>query len=707
MGVAGAGLILLLTVVAWTTLAGIDGLACSPEADCPTLQELKDGAPLPQALRIYDRDGRLIARGSGPRRHSVSLDRIPNDLAEAFIAVEDHRFWSHGGIDGLGVIRAAARNVVARSISEGASTIPMQLVRTVWKSGLDDGGPWRRKLIEAIQAPRLIDALGHERVLNLYLNAIYLGEGVFGVQEASRHWFGVDVEDLSLGQMATLVGMTRSPGYYDPRRHPRRTRRIRNVVLDVMVARSVVDSSRAAEAAAGPLRVSPPDSSYGEDLVDRHVAAAVLRRLHRLEPGSVVRRAVEVHTTLDLRTQRAARSAVDAHIAAVEAGRSGDFLPGDTTSEVLEAAAVALDPETSEVLAWIGGRDFARSQFDRVEQAQRPVASLVKPFLVALALERGYGILDMVPVEGDAIATDRGPWLPADHVRRPMLPLREALVLSSNRAAARLALELGLGEVSAFGSRAGLGRDLAPVPSTAIGTFDASLLQITAAYAAFGNGGVRRPPRLIERVDGWDGRALWDHVETDGLRVMRESTAFVVLDAMRAVVDRGTGWPVREHGYFGPTAGKTGTSDGTRDAWFVGMTPDVVAGVWLGFDMPRTIVRDGNGGTLAAPIWADWMKRFEGEDAPSRAWSPPLTVKRIAYDPAFGDMFRADCPMATAEPYRRSWVGRNGDGTTRCPGQGIRRWVDRVRRTVIPGSFDPVLRDEEGTVAPGPSGRRR
>ncbi|MDX1747172.1 MAG: penicillin-binding transpeptidase domain-containing protein [Halobacteriales archaeon] len=207
-------------------------------------------------------------------------------------------------------------------------------------------------------------------------------------------------------------------------------------------------------------------------------------------------------------------------------------------------------------------------------------------------------------------------------------------------------------------------------------------------------------------MDGWDGRTLWEHVESDGLRVMRESTAFVVLDAMRGVVDRGTGWPVRDHGYFGPTAGKTGTSDGTRDAWFIGMTPDIVAGVWLGFDMPRTIVRDGNGGTLAAPVWADWMTRLEGEGVQSGGWSPPLTVKRITYDPLFGDAFRADCPRATAEPYERSWVGRHRYTTSRCPGQGIRRWVDRVRRTVIPESFDPVLRDEAGRPVPDPPGRQ-
>ena len=684
----GGGLV-LASALAWLGVLRATELSCPPATPCVTVEELAAGAPLPQTLRIYDREGGLLARVGGPRRRSVPMDRIPEELVDAFVAVEDHRFWSHGGVDPVGVIRAGARNLATRELREGASTIPMQLVRTLWAASLRDAGPWRRKLVEAVHGPRLVDELGRERVLNLYLNAIYLGDGVFGVEEASRHYFGTGVADLSLAQMATLVGMTRGPERYDPRDHPGRARVLRDAILEGLAAGGVVDSSEAAEAKREPLRTVRLEPDRTRRPVDRHVIAAVLRRLEEM-PEIRERHGLSVYTTLDPSIQDAGRAATEAQLAAIEAGHFGDFAAGAPSSAVLDVGAVALDAGTGEVLAWIGGRDFERSQFDRVEQARRQVASLVKPFLVALAMERGMGILDMVSTDGGAVATREGAWLPADHVRQTRIPLREGLVLSSNRAAARLAMDLGLDRVATFGARVGLGEELATVPSTAIGTFSASLLDVTSAYTVFSNGGVRLRPRLVDRVEGWDGRVLFERPPSRGIRAMGEATAFAVLDALGAVVDRGTGVPVRRDGFVGPAAGKTGTTDGIRDAWFVGMTPRLVAGIWLGFDLPRTIVAGSDAGDLAAPAWSDWMQRLETSSRARVRWSPPLTVERLAYDPGYGDVFRADCPGAGTEPFHHAWVVRHRYETVACPEDGIRRRMERLRITVIPEPLDPL-----------------
>lgn len=672
-------------------------VSCPDESGCVSLEALRDGAALPQATRIYDRTGTLVAEVAGPRRRSLPLDRIPEPLAEAFVAVEDRRFWSHDGVDTRGAVRAAFRNLVDGDITEGASTIPMQLVRTLWAESLSGASPWRRKAMEARQAPRLIEELGHRRVLELYLNAIYLGDGVYGVERAARHYFGVGVEELTLGQIATLVGMARAPERYDPRRFPDRARQVRDVVLALLAEGGVIDASEAKAAVAEELGVVPRDASGSTGR--SHFTAAVMRELRRTAPELSPYWGLSVHTTLDPRVQAAAEDALLGQLAAIEEGAFGELrqdVAGDAgqgSGPVLEGAAVALDTRTSEVLAWVGGRDFRRSEFDRVEQARRQVASLVKPFLVALAMERGYGIVDLVPANQASAGVRGGSWLPADHVFDSEIPLREALVRSSNRAAVHLAMDMGVGRLSEFAHRVGLDEPVAEVPSSAIGTFSTSLLDMTNAYTLFGNGGVRSEPHLVRRIESWDGRLLRERREPAAERVLDQTTAYVVLDAMRDVVDRGTGASIRAHGFTGTAAGKTGTTDEGRDAWFVGLTPDVTAGVWIGFDTPRPITEDATGGELAGPVWAEWMQAVTAEGSRRGAWTPPLTVERVRYDPLHGDVIGTDCPTSPGSTYRTAWVVRRRYDRTVCPSRGIVRRMERVWRSIAPRGMVPLPPD--------------
>lgn len=681
--------LLLILVGGYVGLSRAFSVSCRGQDDCLSLREIKEGVPLPEAIHLYDGSGRMYAEVAGPLRRALPADEIPRLVSDAFVAVEDRRFWDHGGVDSRGVLRAAFRNLRSVGISEGASTIPMQLVRTLWAEPLRGVGPWRRKVIEARTAPRLIDELGHGRVLALYLNSIYLGNGLYGVERAAQHYFGTGVDSLSLGQVATLVGMTRSPEYYDPYAYPERARAVRDLVLGTLAEAGIVPTEEAEAAAALDLDLAESGSVLSELRRRSHLTAAVMRELRRVAPDLAGRPGLVVHSTIDARIQAEAEGAIVAQLTAIESGRYGLFEPGDSLS-ALEAAAVAIDPGTGSVLAWVGGRDFGRSEFDRVEQARRQVGSLVKPFLVAVALERGDGITDLVSSDTASIETDDGPWMPADHVLETSLPLREALVRSSNRAAAHLGSSLGIERVAQFATRAGLSGPVPLVPSSSIGAFDASLLEMTAAYASFGNGGMRIRPHLIERIEGQDHSVLWARTDTlPPARVMDERVAFVVLDAMRAVVDRGTGYPIRSAGYWGPAAGKTGTTNEGRDAWFVGLTPAVAAGVWVGFDQPRAIVSARGGGDLAAPAWGAWMRGLERTPRSVRAaWIPPTGVQLVRYDAVTGEVLEFDCDVQLGMGYYEAWVMVGRYQTRGCG--WAPNWMRRLWHTLAPPDPTPL-----------------
>jgi membrane peptidoglycan carboxypeptidase len=686
----GGGVV--LCVVAVAGLSRAFSVSCRGDTACVTLGELRRGAPLPEALRIYDRNGALMAEIAGPLRRAVPMEQIPTLVTEAFVAVEDRRFWEHGGVDVRGVARAALRNVRGGEIAEGASTIPMQLVRTLWAESLRDVGPWRRKVIEARTAPRLIEDLGHERVLALYLNSIYLGNGIYGVERAAWHYFGVGVGALDLGQVAMLVGITRSPEFYEPRSHPERARVVRDLVLRTLADAGAVGAEEVDAARARDLDLAPLDSVETPRHRRTHYTAAVTRELRRVAPELAGSPGLELHTTLDSSVQEHAEAALAAQLEAIESGRYGRYTATDSGA-VLEGAALALDPSTGAVRAWVGGRDFGHSEFDRVEQAKRQVGSLVKPFLVAAALEQGYGIVDAVSADTVPIPTDRGPWLPADHVHETVLPLREALVRSSNRAAAHLGAALGIETLGEVVRSAGLAGPIPEVPSSAIGSFTASLLEMTSAYAVLGNGGLAVAPYLIERVETSDGTVAWTRpVPARATRVLDRGTSYVVLDALRAVVDRGTGASVRWSGYQGPAAGKTGTTNDGRDAWFVGLTPGLAAGVWIGFDQPREVVADRGGGALAAPVWGAWMLGLGRTQALARtsvAWVPPPGLEHVRYDPRTGAVLDRDCGGHLGSDYEEAWVHAGRYEHQRCA-SGVRGWFERIWHVFDPPDREPI-----------------
>lgn len=631
---------------------------CQDEG-CPTLATLEEYRP-PEPPRVYDRHGELAGQLAGPRRQVVPLDEIAPLVRYGFVAVEDQRFFDHGGVDLVGVGRAAFRNLRAGGVREGASTITMQLVRNVFEADVLDYNRWRRKLTEVRMALALEERLTKSRILELYLNQIYLGDGVWGVETAARHFFGTSISEVTPGQAALIVGLARNPEGYNPRRNPDRARERRAVVLSVFERDGLLTAEEAEAAAAEPIELAPRPEIREQGA---YYLAAVDGEIRELFPDPVDRRGLRIHTGYDPALQRAARAALLERIEAVEGGELGLYThptpeereadqPDPVPSPWLQGMVVALDATSGEVRALVGGRDFDLSEFDRARQARRQPGSAFKPFVFAAGLASGVTLADRLETGPVTVQqAGRPPWRPRDAGDGAPLSVRQALARSSNTATVRLGMQIGVPAVIRRARTQGIEATIPDYPSTLLGSAEVVPLELVAAYAPFTNGGHRVEPRIVTRVEAPDGAVLWQPETSEPESVIDPGVAYLVRDAMRDVVDGGgTGWRVRQAGYRGPVAGKTGTTDEARDAWFVGVTPDLVAGVWLGFDEPKTIVPGASGGNLAAPVWGRLMRAYEQEAAPpGRSWTRPTGVIEALVDTSTGHRATRHCPEEVVE----------------------------------------------------------
>jgi penicillin-binding protein 1A len=655
------------------------------DEDCPSVADLKAYRP-PEATRVFARDGSLVADLSPQRRVVLDLRDIPPLVREGAIAVEDRRFWDHWGIDTRGVARALWRNVSTASIREGFSTITMQLARSVFPEQLPMSEKLSRKVCEVYLAVRIERELEKREILERYLNQIYLGAGLYGMEAAAQAYFGVPVAEVDAGQAALLVGLAQSPEGYNPRRHPERAVHRRNVVLGVMAEAGVIDAATAEAARGQPLELAPPLEASG---AAPYFVAAVRRELQgRFGPDADVL-GLRVYTSLDPRIQRLAHESLLRQIERIEGGEYGRYAhgsPANGDDAVLQGMIIALDPQTGAVRALVGGRDFARSQFDRAFQAKRQPGSAFKPLVYAAALEAGLTTtarLETSPVVIETSGT--AVWRPGDHVGDTVqsLTMRSALAVSSNNAAVRLGQWVGEQRVAAVGRRLGLSTPIPPYPSIHLGAAEVIPAELVAAFAAFGNGGYRVRPGLIERVEDLRGNVLW-RPPIERHQVLDPGVAFLTLSLMEDVVNSGTGSAVRANGYWHAAAGKTGTTNEGKDAWFVGLTPDLVAGVWLGFDRPRAIMPGASGGRLAAPVWARLMAGVHANGSAPAAWAPPSNVVGVQIDEHTGYLATGDCPP---EDVRTEYFLVGTEPRTYCPthgGRGPERFIDnlwqRIRR---------------------------
>jgi 1A family penicillin-binding protein len=540
-------------------------------------------------------------------RQDVALADIPIDLQRAFVAIEDHRFFRHPGVDPIALGRAIFSNV-SSGTNQGASTLTQQLARTLFLSNQKTYG---RKAREAIIALMIDSELTKAQVLELYLNRIYLSAGVYGVETMSRHLFGRSSKTLSLAECALIAGLARAPATLSPWSNLDGAIERSHVVLARMREEGFITADQEAAARRARIRVRPypgavePRGGYAKEY---------LRQLFRDEFGGDHPPDWEVRTTFDQDLQDLAERAVT------------DGLRRFNSPD-LQAALVAIDPQTGNVLALVGGRDFRQTQFNRAVRSRRQPGSAFKPLLFAAALEGGYSPVSVL--EGLATIAPQGPdeWAPrnASGQTPDTLTLRAALVESNNRAATVLQQHVGSRPVLKLASNVGL-HDLPDVPSLSLGTGLVSPLELTAAFAAFPNGGFAVRPRGLVRVVDADGGTAYDNPPARE-RVFSPQTAYQMVSMLEDVIDRGTGAAARAWGIRFEAGGKTGTTNDFKDAWFVGFSSSIVVGVWVGLDQPATIGRDAYGSRYALPIWSDFMRRAARRRPPS-AFEVPAGLKK-------------------------------------------------------------------------------
>ena len=558
---------------------------------------------------FYSADGRPWFR-MDEQRHDVTLDAIAPAMRDAVIAVEDHRFYHHIGIDPIGLARALFRDARGGGRVEGGSTLTQQLARTLFLSNKRTIG---RKAQEAVIALLLEQELSKNQILELYLNRVYLSGGVYGVETMAENLFGRPASRLTLPEAAMIAGLIRAPSALSPWSNYDGALERSHVVLQRMREERFITASQ--EQAA--VKARPRILGFPGAVEARHgYAKEYLRQQFRDRFGGDHPPDWSVKTTFVPELQDAAERAVDNALRRY--GKSD-----------LQAALVAIDPATGNILAMVGGRDFRQSQFNRAWRSKRQPGSAFKPFLYAAALARGYSPVSVL--DGLTAIPPQGPqeWAPrnAHAEEQDSLTLRAALLESNNSAAALLQQKIGSRPVLRLASDVGL-RDLPDVPSLSLGTGVVTPLELTAAYAAFPNGGFAVRPRAITQVTDADGGVAYDNPARQD-RVISDAVAFQMVSMMEDVVDRGTGAAARTtYGVHFPVAGKTGTTDDFKDAWFVGFTTSTVVGVWVGEDQPSPIGREAYGARYALPIWADFMKAAVRR-RPARAFDPPGNMEAV------------------------------------------------------------------------------
>ncbi len=600
----------------------------------------------PQASIIFARDGSMIGELGKQSRFSVPIRTLPKYLPQAFVAVEDQRFYQHDGVDLVGVAAAIKDNLLGER--RGASTITQQLVGNMHPDIIDrrDRSPMR-KLREQSAAREMEKHYTKEQVLEAYLNLIEFGHGWNGVEMAARHYFGKGAAHVTLAEAATLAALPKGPPVYDPIKYPERAKSRRNLVLSLMADQRYITRAQATAAQREPLVLAP---NLGRSIVAPYYVDAV-RQVMEHDGIAVESGGYKVYTTLEPALQRAAADALAQGTMEVEE-RDGFRFPTmaslpRTRDDYLQGLVVALDPYTGDVRAMVGGRDYGRSPFNRATYALRQPGSSIKPFVYARAL------MDSIPaneiVSDTALAID----LPNGDVYHPdnadnafmgPLTMREALVHSRNTVAVQLGLRVTMDSVAALVQRAGFDTPMLPYPSSAIGASVVRPVNFVAAYAVFATNGTSVDPRYVTRVEDRAGRVVYTAPTPVTHQALDPRIAWIVRDMMRDAAERGTGAAARR--IVSPQiaiAGKTGTTNDNADVWFMGMTPTLVAGVWLGFDKPKTIYPGAAGGSLAAPIWANMVARYYGSGS-AGDWAPPPDMSIAELDRATGTLADSTTP---------------------------------------------------------------
>lgn len=600
--------------------------------------DLKNVGEMPERNTVFDVDGKIYSRLAGANRVRVALNEVSPFFIDALLTREDTRFFDHGGIDWRGIARALVKDIMAGSAKEGASSITQQLARNSLPLG---GRTLSRKLLEAMVSLRIERDFTKQQILELYINRIYFGSGCYGVETASLAYFGKNASKLNLSEAAILAGLIRSPNRFSPLKNPEGAALQRNTVLDRMLKLKKISAAQAQEAklakiTSNPKRLPQIQENYAMDAVQRDLNLL-------LTPDQIDNGGLHIYTTLDPTVQVTATQALETHLSKIERQSNfrhpakASYRPPedgeDSSMPYLQGAVVAIDNASGGVRALVGGRDYAHSKFNRaLAPANRQVGSSFKPFVYAVAFDHGLlpgAAVSDGPIEPGEIP-GAGNWAPgnSDGTYTGIQPVSHGLVHSRNTMSVRIGEIAGIDDVQKIATTLGLGENIPRGPATFIGSFETNLKDLTAAYSVFPNGGVRKQAYIIERIDDQDHKPIYRAAHVT-IPALDPGSAWMTSELMEQVMTSGTAATAKSLGFKLPAAGKTGTTNDYKDAWFVGYTSALTCGVWVGFDQPTTIVARGYGAALALPVWTQVMTKA-AQRYPARPFQSTLPMSRAA-----------------------------------------------------------------------------
>jgi penicillin-binding protein 1A len=648
---------------------------------CPSISRIITKGPQ-QTSKVYAADGRLITEFGVERRTVLPLSAIPPIVRQAFIATEDKRFYSHGGID----YRRLPGAVLDRF--RGFSTISQQLARNVFPDQISRERTLTRKLKEARVALELERTFPKDSILELYLNQINLGPSAYGVEAASQVFFGKSARDLNVAEAATLAALPKAPGFYSPRTHPDRAVRRRNVVINLMRNQGFVTPEEAELWKAYPLVLTSRRTNYGD--VAPYFVEHIRKELDARYGRQLYEGGLRIYTTLDLDMQEAAERALYTQLDAIESGVYGEVFGRMTYREYVEearatgadrgpftpylqGALVAMDTRSGAVLALVGGRDFEDSKWNRATQSTRQPGSTFKPLVYSAAVRAGHPLSEMVddsPLDPPVLQLDSTLWQPKDYDDTTLgwISMRRSLFESRNLSTIKLGMSLGEQTVIGEARRYGITTPIPPYPSIHIGARAVYPIEIIAAYSAFATLGTRVNPQFILRVEDRQGNILWQPAQRRE-PVLDPEHAWLMLDMLRDVVRRGTAYSaVWRAGFTHPSAGKTGTTDDNTDVWYVGFTPEIVAGMWIGYDLVQRIMNNAGGGRIAAPAWTAFMRDVYERRPPPPDWVRPDSLVFREVDETNGFLATPFCPQAVR---RWEYFYPGTEPTQHCPSHSV------------------------------------
>jgi penicillin-binding protein 1A len=659
--------------------------------DLPSLTKLENIDPA-LATKVYSEDGELIESFHLKNRTITPFNKFPDELIQCLLATEDRRFFDHWGVNILGVFRSVYVNLTNFAIVEGSSTLTMQLARNLY---LSPERTWSRKIKEVLTTIQIERTYSKKEIIEMYLNIMFFGSNAYGIQAAAKKYYSKNVEDLKLEEYAVLIGILNAPTRYNPLNNPDRAIKRCNDVLKNMVETGYLKKLQYDSLSALPLKLNPTSE---DDNISPYFTEFVRQHLNSLQDSldvNVYEDGLRVYTTLNTKIQRLMNEAIEKKIPFLQdrlrhkpemirlKKELSDSLSSDSLFEemtTVQIAFVCLDPSNGHILGMVGGRDFRKYKFNRATQAPRQPGSAFKPFVYTAAIDNGYNPADEFLNQPFVEINDDGTrWTPHnyDNTVSGFMSLREALRGSKNLVSIRLIREITPRLVAEYAKRMGITTPMRPVSSLALGTSEIKPIELVAAFGVFSNNGVYVKPIAITKIEDKTGNIIFVN-RSVGREVLSPETTQIMNDMLQDVVNKGTGYAARrDYKFFEPAGGKTGTTNDYTDAWFVGFTAHMAAGVWVGFDDPGLSLGSGETGAIAAlPFWASFMTAvYDSLDFPTKKFAESPNVIRATICKDTRKLATSYCPETIEEMFNLKFMP-----TEKCEEHGGPNTVKKERR---------------------------